>query len=117
MNKYAIMADGVVINLAVSEGPLEDNWLEVENGVEIGDLWDGAIFTKPAPDYDAALKEFQEQRAAKLAETDWWAIRASEPGGIAMTEAQLAYRQALRSMDDAEGFDPFAIFWPVAPGA
>lgn len=63
------------------------------------------------------LDRFNANRAAKLAATDWWAIRASGPGGVPMTEEQLAYRQALRVMDDAEDFDPFNPQWPAEPGA
>jgi hypothetical protein len=62
-----------------------------------------------------ALEGFYQQRASKLAATDWWAIRASEPGGLPMTEAQASYRQALRDLDDAEGFDPYNPNWPEMP--
>ena len=61
-----------------------------------------------------ATDAFNTERAAKLTETDWWAIRASEPEGTPMTDAQLAYRAALRTMDDAEGFDPLNPVWPEA---
>lgn len=62
-----------------------------------------------------AVATFNQDRAAKLAETDWWAIRASEQGGAPMTDAQLSYRSELRAMDNAEGFDPFNPNWPVKP--
>lgn len=58
---------------------------------------------------------FENERSAKLAETDWWAVRASEPGAAPMTDAQLAYRQALRVMDDAADFDVFNPIWPEKP--
>jgi hypothetical protein len=62
-----------------------------------------------------ATDAFNTDRAVKLAETDWWAIRASEPDGTPMTDEQLAYRAALRTMDDAEDFDPFNPVWPTKP--
>jgi len=62
-----------------------------------------------------ATDAFDTERAAKLAETDWWAIRASEPNGTPMTDEQLTYRAALRAMDDAEDFDPFNPVWPESP--
>jgi hypothetical protein len=73
-----------------------------------------------AADYAAnesvrATESFKTERAAKLAATDWWAIRASEVGGAPMTEEQLAYRQALRAMDDAVDFDPLNVVWPAMP--
>jgi hypothetical protein len=64
-----------------------------------------------------ATYAFTTERAAKLAETDWWAIRASEPSGTPMTDDQLAYRAALRAMDDAEDFDPFNPVWPESPSS
>lgn len=64
---------------------------------------------------EAATQKFYDDRTAKLAETDWWAVRASEPGGTPMTDAQLAYRAALRTMDNAEGFDVFNPAWPEMP--
>lgn len=113
---YAIIENGVVINVAVAEEALAENWVASEVAA-IGDFYENGQFIKQAPDANSALTAFQEQRAAKLAATDWWAIRASEPGGIPMTEEQLAYRQALRSMDDAEDFDPLNPNWPEEPNA
>jgi len=69
----------------------------------------------PALALASATEAFNQDRAAKLAETDWWAIRASEPDGTPMTDDQLAYRAALRTMDDAEDFDPFNPVWPTKP--
>ena len=45
--KYAIVENGVVVNIAVADDPVADNWIEA-NGAEIGDLWDGQGFSKPA---------------------------------------------------------------------
>ena len=42
-----------------------------------------------------ALESLRMQRNARLAETDWWVL----PDRTA-TEAQLAYRQALRNLPD-----------------
>lgn len=69
----------------------------------------------PALALASATEAFNQDRAAKLTETDWWAIRASEPDGTPMTDDQLAYRATLRTMDDAEDFDPLNITWPEKP--
>jgi len=63
----------------------------------------------------AATSTFNFERQSRLSQTDWWAVRASEPGGTPMTDAQLAYRAALRTMDNAEGFDVFNPAWPEMP--
>lgn len=46
--KYAIIENGVVVNLAKSDAPLGGNWVVAEGMVNTGDLWDGEVFT-PAP--------------------------------------------------------------------
>ena len=51
----------------------------------------------------------REQRDILLAETDWWG--ASDK---TMTDAQTAYRQALRDITGQDGF-PDNITWPTKP--
>jgi hypothetical protein len=46
VKKYAIVKDGKVINVALSDDPLGDDWVLSEK-VAIGDLYDGGKFTKP----------------------------------------------------------------------
>jgi hypothetical protein len=48
-------------------------------------------------------------RNKRLSETDWWG--ASD---LIMTDAQTAYRQALRDVPSQEGF-PDNISWPTKP--
>ncbi len=92
------------------------------NDVQVGWLYDEKTgeFSMP-PEWEIteekAIAAFKAQRQILLSQTDWWAVRASEPGSTPMTEEQLAYRQALRVMDDAEDFDPFNPQWPAEPGA
>jgi len=46
--KYAIVENGTVINIAVADAPLADNWIQ-SSTARIGDLWDGTDFTTPVP--------------------------------------------------------------------
>ncbi|ABF64341.1 hypothetical protein TM1040_1608 [Ruegeria sp. TM1040] len=46
--KYAIIENGVVVNIAKADAPLAYNWVGA-GGARIGDLWDGQAFTPPAP--------------------------------------------------------------------
>ena len=46
--KYAIIIDGKVSNVALSEAALEPNWIACGDTVQIGDAWDGQSFL-PAP--------------------------------------------------------------------
>lgn len=46
MAKYAIIENGVVVNIAVSESAQDENWIESENA-GIGWLYDGEVFSAP----------------------------------------------------------------------
>lgn len=47
--KYAIIENGVVANIAESDAALAENWVQVDDTVHIGYLYDGATFVPPAP--------------------------------------------------------------------
>ena len=49
--RYAIVADGIVINVAVGEEEfaLEQGWLPIPDGYGIGARWDGEEFSIPSP--------------------------------------------------------------------
>jgi hypothetical protein len=59
---------------------------------------------------DRAFAALRRERDQLLNSTDWWVLRGS------ITEAQTAYRQALRELP-ANSADPSNPTWPVAPGA
>jgi len=55
------------------------------------------------------MKELRAERDRLIAATDWWAS-----SDLAMTDAQTAYRQALRDItDSASSLDD--VTWPTAP--
>lgn len=56
------------------------------------------------------------ERDARLAATDWYAVRASEPGGKPIPENVLAYRAALRDIDQQPGW-PSDVTWPELPAS
>jgi len=43
--KYAIIENGVVVNIAVADAPLDAAWIPAGNA-RIGNLWDGTTFTE-----------------------------------------------------------------------
>jgi len=51
----------------------------------------------------------RKERDALIAATDWWAL-----GDRSITDAQTAYRLALRNVPAQAGF-PSSITWPTAP--
>lgn len=46
---YAIIENGVVVNMAVSDVPLETNWVLASDGVGIGWLYEAGGFSPPPP--------------------------------------------------------------------
>lgn len=62
MAAFAIVKNGVVVNLAASDVPLSDNWIEIKRGtVAVGDLYNGQNFT-PAPAPTKLPEEVERQR-------------------------------------------------------
>lgn len=58
---------------------------------------------------DRDLEALREERDRLLAETDWWAS-----SDLTMTDAQTAYRQALRDITNTyTGLDD--VVWPTKP--
>jgi len=83
--------------------------IESDNATDWGVTWDEV--NKKLQDLTAAepMKELRAERDRLIAATDWWAS-----SDLTMTDAQTAYRQALRditedytSLDDVE--------WPTKP--
>ena len=56
---------------------------------------------------DRAFTVLRKQRNRLLTDTDWWVLRGSP------TDAQTAYRQALRDLPNTA--DPTDITWPTPP--
>ena len=108
--RYAIVENDIVINVAISEHPLADNWIE-SDGAQIGDIYADGEFLPPPPNYDAQWAVVREQRNAKLAASDWTQL----PDAPVDASVWAEYRQALRNVTDQT--DPFDIAWPTAPGA
>lgn len=62
MAKYAIIADGLVVNMAESDSALEANWVQAGDA-QIGWAYDGTEFTPPPLDNsDAAVMAERDRR-------------------------------------------------------
>ena len=85
------LVDGVLVDMTASE--------VLERQGEL-DSWDANAF---------ALHALRDERNQRLANTDWWAS-----SDLTMTEAQTAYRQALRDITDTyTSLDD--VVWPEVP--
>lgn len=113
---YARIEDDRLVELHPSP---QDGWIEFE--YEMGKLYkyeDGAIVEdenrEPPPLSEGEVAAYLLQtlryvRDQKIAETDWWVLPDRTP-----TQAQLAYRQALR--DITETYSSLAeVIWPIKP--
>lgn len=107
--KFAIIENGVVTNIAVSENPLADNWVPSESA-EIGYEYKNGQFVKPEPNIDLQSNFVRLQRNVLLSESDWTQV-ADAPVDKA---AWAIYRQALRDIPSQVGF-PLDVVWPEKP--
>ena len=83
--------------------------IESDNSADWGVTWDQV--NEKLQDLTAAepMKELRAERDRRIALTDWWAS-----SDLTMTDAQTAYRQALRDItDSATSLDD--VTWPTAP--
>lgn len=109
--KFAIIENGKVVNIAVSETALEPNWI-ASDVAAIGDEYVDGQFKTPAPDTSLLAAAIRARRNAELSATDWTQV-ADAPVDKA---AWAAYRQALRDIPQQTGF-PTEVTWPTAPGS
>lgn len=58
--KYAIVENGVVVNLARADAPIAANWIQFDDAVNLGDLWDGQQFS-PAPQPEKSPEQLQAE--------------------------------------------------------
>lgn len=68
----------------------------------------------------SVILRFKEQRNEKLSDADWLINRCSDKVALGQAEqseltALIVYRQALRDLPNADGFDPKNIQWPEMP--
>ena len=112
--KFAIIENNTVVNIAVSEIPLADNWV-LSDTAEIGDLYEHEKFIKYEPTQDVAATQTQsdivrQQRNTLLSSTDWSQVADSPVN----KETWATYRQSLRDVPTQDGF-PWEIVWPTQP--
>lgn len=109
--RFAILnEDNVVINVAISDEALEDNWIATDTAL-IGDVYADGVFATPEPDIEAQWQHVRSDRNARLAACDWTQL----PDAPVDAAAWAVYRQALRDITDQS--NPLEIVWPTAPQA
>ena len=99
MANYAIVTDGVVVNVIVSDTQIDTDWVLCTESVSIDWEYDGTNFIPP----------HRKHRNSLLNETDFHAL-----SDVTMSSEMTTYRQALRDLPAQEGF-PDTITWPIKP--
>ena len=91
-------------------GATEDGTaIESDNSADWGVTWTQVETKQSELTAAEPLKALRAERDRLIAATDWWAS-----SDLTMTDAQTAYRQALRDItDDATSLDD--VTWPTAP--
>lgn len=87
------------------------SWIDCDSSVEVGFTYDGSSFISNVIELtqEQKLESLRAVRNRRLAETDWWAS-----SDLTMTEAQTAYRQALRDITETyTSLDD--VVWPEKP--
>jgi hypothetical protein len=108
---FAIVKSGKVVNIALSEAPLADNWVQSDVAC-IGWDYDGTTFT-PSPEPvlpSPTAEEVRTERDRLLAASDWTQVADAPVDQAAWAE----YRQALRDVPEQAGF-PENVVWPTKP--
>ena len=83
--------------------------IESDNAADFGVTWDQVNVKMQDLAAAEPMKELRAERDRLIAATDWWA-----GSDHTMTDAQTAYRQALRDItDSATSLDD--VTWPTAP--
>lgn len=116
MPNYAIIENGIVSNVALSDEPIADNWI-LSDTARIGDIWNNGEFITPPPSDFNVEKKWEQVRSIRnrfLSDCDWTQLNDA-PLSDTQRQEWAVYRQALRDITLQP--DPFNIVWPIEPGA
>lgn len=107
--RYVILENNIVVNAAVADEPLGENWIASDQG-NIGDQYLDGEFIKPAIDQTLISGMVRHDRNLRLASSDWTQLTDAPVDRAAWA----AYRQALRDLPQQTGF-PENVQWPIEP--
>lgn len=107
--RYVILENNIIVNAAVADEPLGENWIASDQG-NIGDQYLNGEFIKPAIDQTLISGIARHDRNVRLAASDWTQLSDAPVNKVLWA----TYRQALRDVPQQAGF-PTSIEWPVAP--
>jgi len=99
--------------------PLDDFWVFDTYEDELTKCVDGVVQSLSETDIndlygEKYLDDFREDRNQLLTKSDWTQTNDSPLSGSVKTQWQ-TYRQQLRDMPQADGFDPLNPTWPTSP--
>ena len=124
MARYAIIEDNKVGNVIEWDGKSDVSFISGtlikipdDQGVSIGDTYDGKTFASPPAPQPTTAELWAQVRAKRngLLNRSDWTQSPDSPLTAAQKTAWAVYRQALRDM--TQQADPAVVVWPVEPGA
>ena len=103
----------------LSDFPADDFWILDTYEDEFTKYVDGAVQPLSETEKNTLLSEkhfddFRGERNTLLDQSDWTQMNDSPLSGSVKTQWQ-TYRQQLRDMPQADGFDPLNPTWPTSP--
>lgn len=105
-NLIAANDDGVMSKIAAPSDSDTVNYLNYIDGNFVAETADDILAEN--------LINFRQDRNIILANSDWTQMNDSPLSGSVKTQWQ-TYRQQLRDMPQADGFDPLNPTWPTSP--
>lgn len=113
-SKYAIIENGIVVNVAEAEAQFaeQQGWIECA-GAGPGWRYVDGVFLPPSKNIEEEAQKLRAQRDEKLAASDWRVIKAIETSAT-LDPSWAAYRQALRDITAQARF-PEDVTWPTEP--
>lgn len=120
--KYALITNNTIDNIIVADSDfvesIRSDYTDIVDlndhpQANIGDTWDGTVFSKPAPDLELLGASIREERNKLLTESDWTQL-ADSPLDADGKLAWALYRETLRMIPQQDGF-PETVNWPPKP--
>jgi hypothetical protein len=87
--RYAIIENGIAVNVVLADSPLAENWVQSDIAAP-GDLYDGEVFTKPGPAVPESVSMAAARKALILGGVSLAAVDAAIDSITDSTERDLA---------------------------
>jgi hypothetical protein len=95
--QFAIVQNGIVVNIAEAEHALDASWIPFASGCIIGGTWNGSVFG-PDPNASAKAQEILALQAKALLEQSDRVVLRCYSAGVPVPTIWQSYRMNLRAV-------------------